>query len=97
MFGRLLIKSLTRRLSRKLLAVLAVWLGMSLVVALLALPLDAGDKLNRELHAFGANIELLPAAAALPVRVGGHELAPVVNTAYLAESQLAALKAIFWA
>ncbi len=96
MFYRLLMESVTRRGSRKLLAALAVWIGVTLVVALLALSLDVGDKMNRELRSFGANIKLEPASAAIPVRVGGHELAAAVQPAFLQESQLGALKSIFW-
>ncbi|ODU25446.1 MAG: hypothetical protein ABS95_00075 [Verrucomicrobia bacterium SCN 57-15] len=96
MFYRLLIESLLRRGKRKLLAALAVWIGMTLVVALLALSLDVGDKMNRELRSFGANIKLEPASAAVPVRVGGHELAAAVQPAFLQETQLVALKSIFW-
>lgn len=97
MLLRLLLESLARRRSRKVLAVLAVWIGVSLVVGLLTLGLDVGDKMNRELRAFGANIRLEPAGAAIPVRVGGHELAPAVGAAYLDETALAALTSIFWA
>ena len=96
MFYRLLIGSLLRRGKRKLLAALAVWIGVTLVVALLALSLDVGDKMNRELRSLGANIKLEPAGAALPVRVGGHELAAAVQPGYLQETQLVALKSIFW-
>jgi putative ABC transport system permease protein len=97
MFFRLLLESLARRRSRKVLAVLAVWIGISLVIGLLMLSLDVGDKMNRELRSFGANIKLEPAGAALPVRVGGHELAPAVNPGYLDETKLSALQSIFWA
>jgi putative ABC transport system permease protein len=96
MFYRMLIESLMRRGSRKLLAALAVWIGVTLVVALLALSLDVGDKMNRELRSFGANIRLEPASAAIPVRVGGHELAAAVQPAFLQETQLVALKSVFW-
>jgi putative ABC transport system permease protein len=97
MFARLLIKSLSRRRSRKVLAVLAVWVGISLVVGLLALGLDVGDKMNRELQSFGANIKLVPATAAIPVRVGGYELAASAKPAYLEETNLDKLQQIFWA
>src|SRR2546425_1268222 len=92
----MLFESLARRRSRKILAVLAVWIGISLVVGLLALGLDVGDEMNRELHSFGANIKVTPAVAAIPVRVGGHELAPAVSEAYLDEKYLAELQTIFW-
>ncbi|MBI3427889.1 MAG: ABC transporter permease [Acidobacteria bacterium] len=97
MFYRMLMESLMRRGSRKLLAAVAVWIGVTLVVALLALSLDVGDKMNRELRSFGANIKLEPASAAIPVRVGGHELAAAVQPAFLQETQLVALKSLFWA
>lgn len=96
MFVRLLIKSLIRRRSRKVLAVLAVWIGISLVIGLLALSLDVGDKMNRELRSFGANIKLTPATTAISVRVGGHELAAAVKPDYLEEAQLDKLRGIFW-
>lgn len=96
MFYRMLMESLRRRGARKLLAAVAVWIGVTLVVALLALSLDVGDKMNRELRSFGANIKLEPASAAIPVRVGGHELAAAVQPAFLQETQLVALKSIFW-
>lgn len=96
MFASLLIKSLTRRRSRKVLAVLAVWIGISLVVGLLALSLDVGDKMNRELRSFGANIKLIPATASIPVSVGGYELAETVKPAYLEEADLDKLRQIFW-
>lgn len=96
MFIRLLMKSLARRRSRKVLAVLAVWIGISLVIALLALSLDVGDKLNRELRSFGANIKLTPATNAIPVRVGGYELAASAKPAYFAEADLGKLGEIFW-
>lgn len=97
MFARLLIKSLARRRSRKVLAVLAVWTGISLVVGLLALSLDVGDKMNRELRSFGANIKLTPATASTPVNVGGYQLAATAKPAYLEETNLDKLQQIFWA
>lgn len=97
MFVRLLITSLTRRRSRKMVAVLAVWIGVTLIVGLLALSLDVGDKMNRELSSLGANIKIEAATAAVPVRVGGNELTHAVGSMYLEEARLAQLKTIFWA
>ena len=96
MFFRMLIESFVRRRSRKLLAVAAVWIGLSLVIGLLALGLDVGDKLNREMRSFGANIQLQPAEAAVDVRVGGYELVAPGRTVYLDEADLPRLKQIFW-
>lgn len=96
MFIRMLIDSLARRRSRKILAALAIWIGLSLVVGMLTLSLDVGDKMSQELRAFGANIRVEPVAASVPVRVGGYELAPAAGQTFLQEGDLASLKRIFW-
>jgi putative ABC transport system permease protein len=98
MLFRILLDSLTRRVSRKALSVLAVWIGLTLVLALLSLSLDVGDKINQELRSFGANITVDPVAAALPVDVGGHRLAAEVGPAYLDEAKVRMLKdpSFFW-
>ncbi|HQU13762.1 MAG TPA: ABC transporter permease, partial [Thermodesulfobacteriota bacterium] len=96
MFFRLLANSLARRMSRKLLAAFAVWVGISLILAFLAVSIDVGDKMNRELQAFGSNIRLEPVAASVPVRVGGHDVPSTAPPAYLEEGELVTLKRIFW-
>ena len=96
MFFRLLVNSLARRMSRKLLAAFAVWVGISLILAFLAVSIDVGDKMNRELQAFGSNIRLEPVAASVPVRIGGHDVPSTAPPAYLEERDLVTLKRIFW-
>ena len=98
MFWRIVINSLTRRVSRKALSVMAVWIGLTLVLGLLALSLDVGDKINLELRSFGANIRVEPLASSIPVEVGGHRLTSAVSRAYLDEADLSKLKAVsfFW-
>ncbi len=98
MLSRMLLDSLGRRLSRKALSVLAVWIGLTLVLALLSLSVDVGDKMNLELRSFGANITVEPLASAIPVQVGGHRLAPQTVPSYFDEAELPKLKAItfFW-
>ena len=98
MLSRILVDSLSRRLSRKALAVVAVWIGLTLVLALLSLSIDIGDKMNHELRSFGANITVEPIASAIPVYVGGHRLAPEAVPSYFDEAELLKLKAIdfFW-
>ena len=92
MFFRLLANSLARRMSRKLLAAFAVWVGITLILAFLAVSIDVGDKMNRELQAFGSNIRLEPVAASVPVRVGGHDVASTAPPVYLEERDLVTLK-----
>jgi putative ABC transport system permease protein len=96
MFFRLLTNSLARRMSRKLLAAFAVWVGISLILAFLAVSIDVGDKMNRELQAFGSNIRMEPVAVSVPVRVGGHDVPSTAPPAYLEEGDLVNLKRIFW-
>jgi putative ABC transport system permease protein len=83
-------------MSRKLLAAFAVWVGISLILAFLAVSIDVGDKMNRELQAFGSNIRMEPVAASVPVRVGGHEVPSTAPPALLEERDLVTLKRIFW-
>ncbi len=96
MFWRLLVDSMIRRKSRKMLAALAVWIGISLVVGLFTLSIDVGDKMNLELRSFGANIKVLPVASSIPVRVGNYQLTPSMGSDYLEESDIPKLKKIFW-
>lgn len=98
MLSRILIDSLGRRLSRKALSVVAVWIGLTLVLALLSLSIDVGDKMNLELRSFGANITVEPLASAIPVDVGGYRLAAEAVPSFLDEAELSKLKAVtfFW-
>ena len=97
MLSRVLLQSMTRRVSRKALSVIAVWIGLSLVLGLLSLSLDVGDKMNLELRSFGANIRVEPLSSSLPLEVGGQRLTSGIAS-YLDEAALANLKApsFFW-
>lgn len=97
MFPRLLFQSFQRQRRRKLLAGLAVVLGMTVVTAMIAVQVDVGDKVNRELRSLGANILVTPAEDTLDVEIGGVNLKPASEGAFLDEADLAKLKQIFWA
>jgi len=96
-FPRLLFQSFSRQRRRKLLAGLAVMLGTAIVTAMIAVQVDIGDKVNRELRSLGANILVTPAEDTLDVEIGGVNLKPASEGAFLAESELPKLKQIFWA
>ncbi len=96
MLGRILGRSLTRRRRRKLLSLGAVALGMTVATAVSTIALDVGDKVNRELRSFGANIAVTPAADGLTVTLGGVDYRPAGAGAFLAEDNLTKLKKIFW-
>jgi putative ABC transport system permease protein len=85
-----------RRRKRKLLSLLAVTLGVAVATAVATISLDVGDKVNRELRSFGANIAVTPAADSLAVTVGGADYRPAGAGAYLPESNLIKLRKIFW-
>jgi putative ABC transport system permease protein len=97
MLGRIIIRSLIRRRRRKLLSLAAVALGITAATAVATMSLDVGDQVSRELRSFGANIEVVPAADGLPVTVGGVDYRPAGSGAFLRESDLPAIKGIFWA
>src|SRR5438874_4437238 len=95
MFLRLVYQSFHRQRRSKLLAGIAVALGVAVATAMVAVATDIGDKLNRELRAFGANIIVRPVEDTLSVRVGGVKVNPA-GAAYLSESDLPKIKGIFW-
>ncbi len=96
MFFRILKQALFRRRGRKLLALLAVAAGMAVATAMLTIRINAGDDLSRELHRYGANLVVVPAADTLPVSIQGVDLRPARAGAYLDERNLPKLKTLFW-
>ncbi len=96
MFLHLVFESFRRQQRRKLLAATAVALGMAVVTAMVAIGTDVGNKMNRELKAFGANIIVYPEQDTLDLNVGGIAVNAVSEGSYLRESDLPKLKFIFW-
>ena len=96
MFLRLLYQSFRRQQRRKLLAGIAVTLGVAVATAMLAVGVDVGDKINRELRSYGANIVVYPEDAALDVSIGDQQVKPASAGAHLKESDLPNIKGIFW-
>lgn len=96
MFGRLVYQSFLRQRRRKLLAGVAIALGTAVTTAMLVVASDVGDKINRELRSYGANIAVYPQEDTLDVRIGGVDLKPATAGAYLDERELVKIKQIFW-
>src|SRR5262245_28800151 len=96
MFLRLLYQSFRRQQRRKLLAGIALSLGVAVATAMIAVATDIGDKLNRELRSFGANLVVYPEEDTLDVEIGGVNLKPVSSGGYLQEADLPKIKTIFW-
>ena len=97
MFVRLVYESFRRQKRRKLLAGMAVTLGVAVATAMIAVATDIGDKINRELRSYGANLLITPQEDTLDVEIGGVNLRPPSDGAFLNEADLPNIKGTFWA
>src|SRR5215470_2811545 len=96
MFARLLYESFRRQKRRKLLAGMAITLGVAVATAMIAVATDIGDKINRELRSYGANLLVTPQEDTLDVEIGGVNLKPASDGAFLNEADLPRIKGTFW-
>ena len=64
-FLRMITRSFTRQLRRRLLIALTVCLSATVSVSMLGVVFDVGDKLNAELSTYGSNITVQPKADAV--------------------------------
>jgi putative ABC transport system permease protein len=96
MFVRLVYESFRRQKRRKLLAGAAITLGVTVATAMIAVATDIGDKINRELRTIGANLVVTPQEDSLDVEIGGINLKPPTDGAFLDEADLPKIKGIFW-
>jgi putative ABC transport system permease protein len=96
MFVRLVYESFRRQKRRKLLAGAAITLGVTVATAMIAVATDIGDKINRELRTIGANLVVTPQEDSLDVEIGGVNLKPPSDGAFLSEADLPKIHGIFW-
>jgi putative ABC transport system permease protein len=96
MFLRLLYESFRRQKRRKLLAGIAIMLGVGVATAMIAVATDIGDKISRELRTYGANLIVTPQEDSLDIEIGGVNLKPPSDGAYLNEEDLPKIKGMFW-
>ena len=96
MFVRLLYESFRRQKRRKLLAGIAITLGVAVATAMIAVATDIGDKINRELRTYGANLLVTPQEDTLDVEIGGVNLKPPSDGSFLNETDLPKIKGTFW-
>jgi putative ABC transport system permease protein len=96
MFARLVYESFRRQKRRKLLAGAAITLGVTVATAMIAVATDIGDKINRELRTIGANLLITPEEDTLDVEIGGVNLKPPSDGAFLNEADLSKIKGTFW-
>src|SRR5438270_6697565 len=79
-----------------MMAALAIMLGVALATATIAIATDIGDKISEELRSYGANISVVPQEDTLDLNVGGVNIKPTSEGAYLNEPDLPKIKGIFW-
>jgi len=96
MFVRLVYESFRRQKRRKVLAGAAITLGVTVATAMIGVATDIGDKINRELRTIGANLVVTPQEDTLDVEIGGVNLKPPTDGAFLSEADLPKIKGIFW-
>lgn len=96
MFARLVYESFRRQKRSKILAGAAITLGVTVATAMIAVATDIGDKINRELRTIGANLIVTPQEDSLDLEIGGVNLKPPSDGAFLAEADLPKIKDIFW-
>jgi len=96
MFPRLVYESFRHQTRRKLLAGIAITLGVAVATAMIAVATDIGDKINRELRSYGANLVVTPQEDTLDVEVGGVNLKPPSDGTFLNEADLPKIRGTFW-
>ncbi|MBQ7196575.1 MAG: ABC transporter permease [Synergistaceae bacterium] len=96
MFWRMIFKTLARQKSKMLMIAFTVILGVSLSTAMMNVMLGVGDKVNRELKVYGANITVRHKDAALMSDLYGLTEGLGVNDKFLYEEDIFKLKTIFW-
>ena len=96
MFPRLVYESFRHQARRKVLAAIAITLGVAVATAMIAVATDIGDKISHELRSYGANLLVTPQEDTLDVEVGGINLKPPSDGAFLNEADLPKIRGTFW-
>ncbi|WP_298778143.1 ABC transporter permease [uncultured Fretibacterium sp.] len=96
MFWRMIGRTLVRQKSKMLMIAFTVVLGVSLSTAMMNVMLGVGDKVNRELKVYGANITVRHKEAALMSDLYGLNEGQGVTDKFLREEDVMKLKSIFW-
>ncbi len=96
-FLRMIYRSFSRQLGRRILIALTVCLSTSVSVAMLGVVFDVGDKVNEELSTYGSNIVVQPRTDAMVSDLYTTVEQNQDPTAFLDEADLVKIKTIFWA
>ncbi|MCR4687766.1 MAG: ABC transporter permease [Lachnospiraceae bacterium] len=96
MFVRMIAKAFIRQWKKMAMIAFTIALGASLATAMLSVMLDVEDKINQELKAYGANINVVPKSASVVNDLYETDNENITNS-YLKEDELGKIKTIFWA
>ncbi len=96
MFFRMVIRTLFKQKAKMAMIALTIALGVSLSTAMINIMLGVGDKVNRELKIYGANINVMHKDASLLSDLYGIEDGKGVSDKYLSEEEIFNIKKIFW-
>ncbi|WP_352402371.1 ABC transporter permease [Synergistes jonesii] len=96
MFWRMIARTLVRQKGKMLMIAFTIVLGVSLSTAMMNVMLGVGDKVNRELKVYGANINVRHKEAALMNDLYGLSEGLGVTDKFLFEEDVLKLKSIFW-
>lgn len=89
--------ALIRQRNKMFMIAFTIALGTSLSTAMLNTMFGVGDKVNMELKAYGANINVLPRDASLLDDIYGFRADETKAQKYIREDELGLVKTIFWA
>ncbi|KFA59536.1 ABC transporter permease [Gilliamella sp. Choc4-2] len=98
MFCRMLLSVLIRQKKKLFLIALTVALGVSLATAMLNVMFDVGGKVNQELKAYGANLNIVPRGSAViseMYQLDNNDKQQAIQ--YIKQDDLVKIKMIFWA
>jgi len=96
MWWKLIFNSFRRDPRKKAIAISAVALATCLATFLLNWSLNLGDKIQRDLRAYGANILITPQGDSLPLVVGRTEAGFAGSDRFLNTSDIGKIRKIFW-
>ena len=97
MFFRMIIGALFRQRGKMFMIAFTIALGASLSTAMLNTMIGVGDKVNKELKVYGANINVVAKEASLLDDIYGMSNDDTETNKYLKEDDLGKIKTIFWA
>ena len=97
MFLRMIRGAFSHQWKKMIMIALTIALGASIATAMINVMLGVGDKVNRELKTYGANITVVPKSSSVLNDLYQMEEGESDTNAYLDESEVGNIKKIFWA